>query len=55
VISASVSGNTDLVVRVIRTWEIILPTLVPEASLPYFRQFVARVSSRHLTPAQTVD
>jgi hypothetical protein len=55
VISASVSGNTDLVVRVIRTWDIILPTLVPEASLPYFRQFVARVSSRHLTPAQTVD
>ncbi len=55
VISASVSGGADLVVRVIRTWEIILPTLVPEASLPYFRQFVARVSSRHLTPAQTVD
>lgn len=55
VISASVSGGADLVVRVIRTWEIIAPTLVTEASLPYFRQFVARVSSRHLTPAQTVD
>jgi AcrR family transcriptional regulator len=55
VVANSVAGGTDTLVRVIRIWEIILPTMVPEASLPYFRQFVSRVSSRHLAPAPSGD
>jgi hypothetical protein len=54
-ISTSVSGSTDFVARVIRTWETLLPTVVPAASLSYFREFVVRSSSRHLLPVPAPD
>ncbi|MGY4650412.1 TetR family transcriptional regulator [Mycobacterium sp. URHB0021] len=54
VISNSLSGGRDLVVRVNHAWEMLLPTIVPEASLSYFRQFLARQSSR-LQPATPAD
>jgi AcrR family transcriptional regulator len=46
VISDSLSGGRDLVMRVNHAWETLLPTIVPEESLSYFRQFLARQSSR---------
>jgi AcrR family transcriptional regulator len=54
VISNSLSGGRDLVVRVNHAWETLLPTIVPEESLSYFRQFLARQSSR-LQPATPAD
>lgn len=55
VITTAVSNGTGLVERFLHTWETILPTLVPEKSLEYFRQFVARVSARHLAPAPITE
>ncbi len=54
VISNSLSGGSDLVMRVNHAWETLLPTIVPEESLSYFRQFLARQSSR-LQPATPAD
>jgi AcrR family transcriptional regulator len=51
---ATASG--DLVGRLSRMWELLLPALVTETSLPYFRQFVAREALRHRSsvPRSTV-
>ena len=55
VISTSVSGGSDLVTRGIGTWQILLPAVVPEGNLAYFREFVSRVSSRHLAGTPTPE
>ncbi len=41
------SGGADLIERIARTWTLLLPALVTEGSLPYFREFLARESMRH--------
>jgi AcrR family transcriptional regulator len=51
-ISNAVSGGHDLLVRVTRTWELLLPAVASEQSLPYLQEFLARESLRrrdHLT------
>jgi AcrR family transcriptional regulator len=45
-ISNSVSGGEDLLERVTRTWEFVLPAVASEHSLPYLREFLARESLR---------
>jgi AcrR family transcriptional regulator len=45
-ISNAVSGGGDLLERVTRTWELILPAIVSEQALPYLREFLARESLR---------
>lgn len=40
------SGGADLIDRMARTWALLLPALVTEGSLPYFREFLARESMR---------
>ena len=45
-ISNAVSGGEDLLERVTRTWELVLPAIVSEQSLPYLREFLARESMR---------
>jgi AcrR family transcriptional regulator len=47
-LSNATSGYTDLIRRVTRTWEILLPAITNEKSLPYFREFLARESLRSL-------
>ncbi|OBA57532.1 spore coat protein CotS [Mycobacterium sp. 1100029.7] len=37
--------------RLTRVWELLLPGVVSEASLPYFRQFLSREAMRHARPA----
>jgi AcrR family transcriptional regulator len=54
-ISAAMSGARDLVARVTRSWELLLRALVTEKSLPYFREFLARESMRHLQPTVSLD
>jgi AcrR family transcriptional regulator len=44
-ISEGVVG--DLTARLIQIWELLLPGIVSEASLSYFRQFLAREAMRH--------
>jgi AcrR family transcriptional regulator len=41
------SGGSDLIERIARTWSMLLPALVTEDSLPYFREFLGRESMRH--------
>jgi AcrR family transcriptional regulator len=36
-------------------WELVLAGIVTEASLPYFRQFLAREALRHVRPAASGD
>jgi AcrR family transcriptional regulator len=40
--SVDVSDGADLPVRLINLWQVLLPALVPEESLPYFREFLRR-------------
>jgi AcrR family transcriptional regulator len=40
------SGGADLIGRITRTWTLLLPAIVTEGSLPYFREFLARESMR---------
>jgi AcrR family transcriptional regulator len=49
-ISASASGDADLIGRVKRAWVIVLPAIVSERSLPYFREYLERQSQRYLKP-----
>lgn len=43
---ARTSGRTDLRDRVARTWQLLLPAIVSDESLSYFREFLARESLR---------
>ncbi len=47
-LSNATSAGADVLLRVGRTWEVLLPGIVSEASLPYFREFLARESLRQL-------
>ena len=46
-VSNVASGGADLIERMARTWTLLLPAIVTEGSLPYFREFLARESLRH--------
>jgi AcrR family transcriptional regulator len=54
-ISNATSGGADLIGRLTRMWEILLPAIATDASLPYFREFLARESLRHLRPALSIE
>jgi AcrR family transcriptional regulator len=45
-ISNAVSGGQDLLLRVTQTWELLLPAVASEQSLPYLQEFLARESLR---------
>jgi hypothetical protein len=53
-LSNATSAGVDVLDRVARTWKILLPAIVTDESLPYFREFLAREELRHL-PAPTAD
>ena len=46
-LSNVITGGADLSERIARTWALLLPAIVTEGSLPYFREFLARESIRH--------
>jgi AcrR family transcriptional regulator len=52
-ISHATSGGADLIQRVLRTWEILLPAIATDESLPYFREYLARESLRQ--PQRTLS
>ena len=47
-LSQATSGG-DLIGRMTRMWELLLPAIVTEASQEYYREFLAREALRHLT------
>lgn len=47
VLSSAMSSGTDVPDRLIWMWELLLPAIVTDESLPYFREFLARQSMRH--------
>jgi AcrR family transcriptional regulator len=51
-LGADAGAATDLE-RLTRIWELLLPGIVSEASLPYFRQFLSREAMRHARLAAT--
>ena len=46
-LSSATSAGADVLERLAQMWKILLPALVSEESLPYFREFVAREAMRH--------
>lgn len=52
-LSSATSAGLDVLDRTARTWKILLPALVSEESLPYFREFVAREAMRHSSAVST--
>jgi AcrR family transcriptional regulator len=49
-LSNATSAGADVLQRVARTWEVLLPAIVSDESLPYFREFLAREAMRHSAP-----
>ena len=45
-LSRAIATDNDLRERVARTWELLLPAIVSDESLDYFREFLARESLR---------
>jgi hypothetical protein len=46
-LSNAMSAGADVLQRVARTWDVLLPAIATDESLPYFREFLARESLRH--------
>jgi AcrR family transcriptional regulator len=55
VVSNAASGGTDLVARIIRIWEVLLPAFVTEEALPYFRTFLARAATQYVQKVQAAE
>jgi len=41
--------------RLRRMWELLLPAIVTDASLPHSREFLAREALRHIQPALCLE
>ncbi len=54
-LSNSTSSGADVLARLARIWEVLLPAVVTDDALGYFRQFLARESMRHTTEATDGD
>jgi AcrR family transcriptional regulator len=50
VLWSALSDGHDLRGRISNTWAVLLPAIVPEESLGYYREFLARQSLRNPTP-----
>ena len=46
-LSSATSAGTDVLQRLARMWQVLLPAIVTEESLGYFREYVSRESMRH--------
>lgn len=50
-LSNATSSGTDVLQRLSRMWQVLLPAIVTEESLGYFREYLARESMRHSAQA----
>jgi AcrR family transcriptional regulator len=46
-LSNATSSGTDVLERLARMWQVLLPAIVTDDSLSYFREYLARESMRH--------
>lgn len=53
VVGAVFAPSVDPVGRLTRRWELLLPAIVAQPALPYFREFLARETLRHQSGAGT--
>jgi AcrR family transcriptional regulator len=51
----SATPSDDLIGRLTRAWEVLLPAIVTDESLPYFQEYLARESMRHVGPALVIE
>lgn len=49
-LSNATSSGADVLQRVARTWDVLLPAIATDEALSYFREFLSRESLRHSTP-----
>ncbi len=47
-LSQSISGNNDLIERLTHMWELLLPAIVAETSLAYYREYLSREAVRQV-------
>jgi hypothetical protein len=45
-LSTALSGGADMLARLSRAWQMLLPSIADQDSLEYFQQFLARESVR---------
>ena len=53
-LASATAAGADVLARVARTWNVLLPAIVSQESLSYFDEFLARESMRH-SPAPRAD
>jgi AcrR family transcriptional regulator len=53
-LSNALSAGADVLERVAKSWRVLLPAIVSDDSLSYFREFLARESLRH-APAPSAE
>jgi AcrR family transcriptional regulator len=53
-LASSTTAGVDVLQRVARTWNVLLPAIVSQESSSYFEEFLARESLRH-SPAPVAD
>jgi hypothetical protein len=49
-LSSALADGEDLRARFARTWELVLPAIINDESLNYYREFLARQASRPTPP-----
>jgi hypothetical protein len=45
-LSSALADGTDLRTRFVRNWELLLPAIITDESLGYYREFLARQAAR---------
>jgi len=48
ILSQTTTGSNDLVRRLTQMWQLLFPAIVTDASLGYYREFLAREALRHV-------
>ena len=48
ILGQTTSGSNDLIRRLTQMWELLFPAIVTDASLGYYREFLAREALRHV-------
>jgi AcrR family transcriptional regulator len=54
-ISSALSRGDDLITRLTKSWQILLPAIAAESGLAYFHEFLARESLRYVQPLLTIE
>ena len=54
-VANAASRGADLIKRLARAWDLLMPAIASPEALPYFREYLKRESMRHAGPALTID